>query len=98
MKVLKKKVVIATAVGLASMVLGAACGYGPPPIDLPQDDSSVETSDTNEDDNTNDNNMTDTDDNKNSADDNSGFWNSVDNNDDGYEIEPECVYGPPTAD
>ena len=30
MKKLTKKVVIATSAGLASMILNAACGYGPP--------------------------------------------------------------------
>lgn len=53
MKKLTKKVVIATTTGLASMILNAACGYGPP-VDyenpngtygVTSDDASVNVSD-----------------------------------------------------
>lgn len=45
MKKMTKKVVIATSAGLASMILNAACGYGPPVEDqYIEPDSSYEMS------------------------------------------------------
>lgn len=45
MKKLTKKVVITTTAGLASMVLNAACGYGPP-VDAPAYDDAGSTATT----------------------------------------------------
>ena len=85
MKKMNKKVVIATTLGIASMVLTAACGYGPATYEPDEDDSSYETTAGDDTDSIN---------SKNSGNDES----SLDYTKEDYpEPEPEDVYGPPVA-
>ena len=84
MKKMNKKVVIATTVSVASMLLNAACGYGPP-VQEAVDPSSYST--TVEQDNTQDDA---------NNEDSANTLESMDDNVDTYpDPEPECVYGPP---
>lgn len=122
MKMMKKKVVVATALGLTSMVLGAACGYGPPTYEY-DDESTMQSSadadnadaaenstDDVEDNNTNntENNTNDIEDGSDDSstlyssdkeDDQSSNASTLDSSDDDdyYDVEPACVYGPPSA-
>ncbi|SER85695.1 hypothetical protein SAMN04487884_11293 [Butyrivibrio fibrisolvens] len=85
MKKMNKKVVIATTLGIASMVLTAACGYGPATYEPDEDDSSYENTISDDTDNEN---------NKNSGNDVS----SLDYTKEDYpEPEPEDVYGHPVV-
>ena len=85
MKKMNKKVVIATTLGIASMVLTAACGYGPATYESDEDDSSYETTAGDDTDSIN---------SKNRGNDES----SLDYTKEDYpEPEPEDVYGPPLA-
>lgn len=86
MKKMNKKVVIATTLSVASMVLTAACGYGPATYEPVEEESTYEATATDD---------TDKETEKPNANDES----SLDYTSDDYpEPEPEDVYGPPVAD
>lgn len=86
MKKMNKKVVVATTVSIASMLLNAACGYGPPVDEVVEYQNSNEIT-------TQESTDTDKDSGKDSQ------LDSFDYNQDDYpEPEPEDVYGPPLGD
>ena len=90
MKKLKKKVVIGTSIGLASMVLNAGCAYGPPveyePETVYSEEATIQQS--------------------SESDNDSSVWTEegteeVDLDDGDSELPPiediEAVYGPPVS-
>lgn len=100
-KKLSKKVVIATTVGIASMLLNAACGYGPPVQEYDDHDSSYETSDPDEvkDQKDDAEDQKDGTDQKDDSKDNANTLESIDVEPEDYPTpEPEDVYGPPVED
>ena len=99
MKKLTKKVVIATTVGIASMLLNAACGYGPPVQEYDDNNSSYETSDSDDAADQKSNAAENTTGSKDDSKDNANTLESIDIDPEEYPVpEPEDVYGPPVED
>jgi hypothetical protein len=92
MKKLTKKVVIATTVGIASMLLNAACGYGPPVQEYDDNNSSYETSDSDDAADQKSNAA----ENTTGSKDDANTLESIDIDPEEYPVpEPADVYGPP---
>ena len=91
MKKLQKKVVIATSVGLASMILNAACGYGPPVEQAVDTDATYGVSST-----AVAGDSSDTQDSSDAQDSSTEDVTGETNNDDRIDLA-NPVYGPPPA-